>query len=66
MKYKIGDILCYEDTFENTIVDSAFFLITDVDERYYYVMCLEGDADPDELYNINMTDSSPKWRKVSQ
>jgi hypothetical protein len=69
MKYKIGDILCYEDTFENTIVDSVHFLITDVDKRYYYVICLEGDegeADPNEIYNINMIDSSPKWKKITE
>ena len=68
MKYKIGDIVCYEDTFENSIViiDSAFFLITDVDKRSYYVMCLEGDADPNDLYDINMIDRSPKWKKLTE
>jgi hypothetical protein len=65
MKYKIGDILCYEDTFENTIVDSVHFLITNVDYLLYYVMCFEDEIGPNEIYNINMIDSSPKWRKVS-
>ena len=26
----------------------------------------EGDADPDEIYNINMIDSSPKWKKITE
>jgi len=67
MKYKIGDILCYEDKFENTIVGSVYFLITDVDvdEVLYYFMCLDDEVDPNASYSITFVDSSPKWRKVS-
>jgi hypothetical protein len=66
MKYKIGDILCYEDTFEKTVVSFTHFIITDVDERTYYVMCLDDEAEPNESYSITFTDSSPKWKKVTE
>jgi hypothetical protein len=66
MKYKIGDILCYEDTFEETVVSFTHFVITDVDERTYYVMCLDDEVHPDESYNISWVNSSPKWKKVTE
>ena len=66
MKYKIGDILCYEDAFEEPIIIFTHFIITDVDNNIYHVMCLDGVIHPDESYNVSWIDSSPKWKKVTE
>ena len=66
MKYKIGDILCYEATLEGNLIGFTHFIITDAGNNIYHVMCLDDEVQLDESYNVSWIDNSPKWNKVSE